>query len=411
MKWLPVLLLFILSNSQLRAQTKTLDYYLEQAVSNSPLLKDLNNQVASSKLDSLGLRASYRPQVNLNTAGYYAPVIKGYGYAEAITNKQTFNALLGVNKQLVSKGYMNAQVMAITLQRDSLINAGKLSAQDLKRTIIGQYITAYGSLQQVKFNIEIVKLLSGEESLLKKLTRSNVYKQSEYLAFLVTLKQQQLQLLQAQLQYKNDFATLNYIAGIADTSAVELSDPSLQRATSAQVHNSIFFKQYQLDSLRLATSHSLVNYSYRPQANIFADGGYNSDFLVQPYKNFGASVGFTITMPIYDGGQRKLQYKRIKLEEETRQTYKAFFNTQYRQQINQLNQQISETEKLIGEINAQTKYSESLIKVDTQLLQTGDVKIADLILAINNYYSVKNLLTQTSVSRLQLINQLNYWNK
>jgi hypothetical protein len=63
------------------------------------------------------------------------------------------------------------------------------------------------------------------------------------------------------------------------------------------------------------------------------------------------------------------------------------------------------------QIDDQIKYSESLIKVDTQLLQTGDVKIADLILAINNYLTVKNLKTQTTISKLQLVNQLNYWNR
>jgi hypothetical protein len=57
------------------------------------------------------------------------------------------------------------------------------------------------------------------------------------------------------------------------------------------------------------------------------------------------------------------------------------------------------------------KYTESLIKIDGQLLKTGDVKVADMILAVNNYLTIKNLLTQTVVSRLQLINQLNYWNK
>jgi outer membrane protein TolC len=142
-----------------------------------------------------------------------------------------------------------------------------------------------------------------------------------------------------------------------------------------------------------------------------ADGGYNSDFMGQAYKNFGVSAGFSFTMPIYDGGQRKLQYRKISLEEETRENYKAFFNTQYRQQIAQLNQQISENENLLNQIDEQIKYSESLIKVDTELLQTGDVKIADLILAVNNYLTIKNLRTTTNINKLQLINQLNYWNR
>jgi hypothetical protein len=57
------------------------------------------------------------------------------------------------------------------------------------------------------------------------------------------------------------------------------------------------------------------------------------------------------------------------------------------------------------------KFSESLIKVDTKLMQTGDLRIADLILTINNYLSIKNLKTQTNITNLQLINQLNYWNR
>ena len=411
MKWFFGLILFTFTYTAARAQTYTLDHYLELAKNNSPLLKDLRNQVAASQLDSLRLRAGLKPQVNVNSTGYFAPVVNGYGYAGAITNVQTFNALLGVNKQLIGKQYLNTQLAAISLQRDSIINSGAVSEQDLKKTVTGQYITAYGSLQQVKFNRDVVKLLTQEEGLLKKLTRNNVYKQSEYLAFLVTLKQQQLQLLQAQLQYKNDYATLNYIAGVVDTATVELDEPVIQKTITPDASVSIFFRQFKADSLRLVNSRSLIDYSYRPKANIFADGGYNTDFTAQAYKHFGTSFGFSISMPVYDGGQRKLQYKKLKLEEETRLNYKAFFNSQYRQQIAQLNQQINENDNLVNQVKEQIKYAESLIKVDTRLMQTGDVKIADLILAVNSYYAITNLLTQTTITKLQLINQLNYWNK
>jgi len=290
------------------------------------------------------------------------------------------------------------------------VNASQLSVQDLKKAIIGQYITAYGDQQQVKFNEEIIELLNQEEKALKKLTQSNVYRQSDYLAFLVTLKQQQIQLMQIQIQYKTDFATLNYLSGIADTSVVELSEPKIDIAVLPDISNSIFFRKFKLDSLRLANSNSLIDYSYKPKGNIFADGGYNTDF-VQPAKNFGTSFGFNVTVPIYDGGQRKMQHKKIQLQEETRQYYKYFYTAQYQQQIAQLKQQINETDKLFSQINEQVKFDETLIKVDTQLLQTGDLKIADLILAINNYLAVRNLKTQTIINKLQLINQLNYWNR
>ena len=404
-------ILCLLTCSVSLAQTYTLDHYLEIAKSNSPLLKDLRNQVAQNQVDSLRLLAGYRTQVNANSGGLYAPIIDGYGYSEPITNNHTLNALLSANHAIIGKKNINAQLQAITLLSQSIGNSTKISEQDLKKAITAQYITAYGDLQQFKFNQEVIDLLTQEEQLLKKLTRSNVYHQSDYLTFLVTLKQQQLALLQSRLVYKNDYTTLNYLAGIADTSMIELHEPAIQKAMLPAPDTSIFFRQYKLDSMKLINGRQLVDFSYKPKINLTADGGYNSDFMGQAYKNFGVSAGFTFTMPIYDGGQRKMQYRKLSLQEETRENYKAFFNVQYHQQIAQINQQISENDNLLTQIDEQIKYSESLIKVDTQLLQTGDVRIADLILAVNNYLTIKNLRTTTSINKLQLINQLNYWNR
>jgi outer membrane protein TolC len=411
MKWLFSVILCAFTCSAALAQTYALDHYLDLAKSNSPLLKDLRNQVASNQLDSLRLKAGFRPQVNATSGGLYAPTINGFGYSPAITNEHTLNGLVAVNQQIIGKNNVQSQIQGIVLQSQTILNTAKISEQDLKKAVTTQYITAYGDLQQVKFNQEIVKRLTAEEDILKRLTRSNVYHQSDYLTFLVTLKQQQLQLAQARLQYKNDYATLNYLAGITDTSTVDLAEPMLQRVIHTDVNNSIFYAQYKVDSLKLVNNKQQIDYGYKPKANVFADGGYNSDFMGQAYKNFGVSAGFSLSIPIYDGGQRKLQYRKLSLEEETRQTYKAFFDVQYRQQIAQLNQQINENDKLMPQIDDQVNYSESLIKVDIQLLQTGDVKIADLILAINNYLTVRNLKTQTIISKLQLINQLNYWNR
>jgi len=413
MKWLSGVVIGIFTCSVSFAQTHTLDHYIELAKSNSPLLKDLRNQVASNQLDSMRIKAGYQPQVTATSGGLYAPTINGYGYSSAITNEHTLNALVGVNQQIIGKNNVAAQLQGITLQSSSTLNTLKISEQDLKKAVTTQYITTYGDQQQVNFNREIVDLLRTEEGLFKKLTQNNVYHQSDYLTFLVTLKQQELALSQARLQYKNDYATLNYLSGVADTTTTDsLVYPNLQRAVVLPDNrSSIYFTQYKLDSLKIVNSHQQLDYTYKPKTNIFAEGGYNSDFMGQAWKNFGLSAGFSLSIPLYDGGQRKMQHKKLSLEEETRENYKAFFDIQYRQQIAQLNQQISENEKLLPQISDQIKFSKALIKVDTKLLETGDVKIADLVLAVNNYLAVRNLKMQTEISKLQLINQLNYWNK
>lgn len=409
-RFFSVIISIFLASASL-AQTVSLDHYLETARSNSPLLKDLNNQIASNQLDSLRLRAGLRPQVAVNSTGLYAPVINGYGYAPAITNEHTLDGLLGVNKSIVGSKNINEQLKTITLSSQTAANSIKISEQDLRKSVTAQYITAYGSMQQFDFNKEIVALLTKEDDVLKKLTRANVYRQSDYLSFLVTLKQAELQLAQSRAQYKNDYATLNYLAGIADTTVTTLSKPDIRRAMAADPVTSIYFKQFQTDSLKLINSRRLLDFTYKPKLNALADAGFNTDFTGQEYKNFGVSAGFTLSIPIYDGGQRKLAYKKLNLEEDTRQNYKSFFDRQYHQQLAQLNQQLAENDALLTQVTEQMKYIESLIKVDTQLMQTGDLKIADLILAINNYLSVKNLFTQTTITGLQLVNQLNYWNK
>ena len=106
-----------------------------------------------------------------------------------------------------------------------------------------------------------------------------------------------------------------------------------------------------------------------------------------------------------------MEVSKINIAERNRNNYKDFFTRQYLQQIAQLTQQLNETEAMITVIEAQLKYSKSLIEVNGKLLNAGETKVTDYILALNNYITAKNLITQNSISRLQIINQLNYWNR
>jgi glutaredoxin 2 len=80
---------------------------------------------------------------------------------------------------------------------------------------------------------------------------------------------------------------------------------------------------------------------------------------------------------------------------------KDFFLRQRNQQILQLMQQLNATNKLIDQINKQIKYTETLITVNEKLLATGDIRLTDFILTLNNYFNAKNLVTQNYISRLK----------
>ncbi|OQY95159.1 MAG: hypothetical protein B6D37_06545 [Sphingobacteriales bacterium UTBCD1] len=411
MKKIVCIFCFISAATASFSQKGTLEYFIGQAVANSPLIKDYANQSEAIRADSLLVRASYKPQITGISFNSYAPVIKGVGYDNAVTNGGTFSTLVGLNKAIPNKKSLEAQFENLRLQHQSVTNASGISEQDLKRTITTQYITTYGDLLQLDFARGIDSFLGKEEVILKKLTEQNVYRQVDYLAFLVTLQQQRLLIRQQTIQFQNDFASLNYLCGIPDTATVTLNDPALQLSTLPAIENSIFFRQFKIDSLKLVNSNTQVDLAYKPKFNVFADAGFNSSLAYRAYQNFGTSFGISATVPIYDGKQRKIQHTKIAIAEKTRQNYQSFFTSQYNQQIAQLTQQLKATESLINDINNELKYSESLIKVNEKLLETGEVKIADYILALNNYLVIKNLVTQNNINRLHLINQINYWNR
>ncbi|MCX6207466.1 MAG: TolC family protein, partial [Bacteroidetes bacterium] len=198
-------------------QERTLDYYIDAGIENSPLLKDLKNQQRSNLIDSMRILAGYLPQVNAMSTNSYAPTIGGWGYDGAITNGSNFSQLVTVSKQLVSKENLKNQHEAIQLLNESLKTSGKITEQDLRKTIIAQYISAYGNYQQYQFNKEVLQLFKKEQNILKSLTEKGIYRQTDYLSLLVTMQQQEIVITQLKNNFQSDFSALNYLCGINDT--------------------------------------------------------------------------------------------------------------------------------------------------------------------------------------------------
>jgi len=407
-----ILLLFLLIlTGTISAQQKGLDYYLSKALQNSPLLKDYQNQINAGQIDIQREKAGNGLQVAGISNNLYAPVIKGIGYDNAITNGANVSALLTVSKEITGKNNRENRYKSIELQNQSISNSGKISEQELKKNVSNLYISAFGDLLQFKFNSEMLDLMVKEESVLKKIAENGGIRQTEYLSFVVNLQQQSLLLEKIRNQYQNSFAQLNYVCGIEDTTFTSLPDPDLRVENKPELFGSIFHHQFEIDSLKLANSDQQIDFSYQPKISIFADGGYNSSLAYQPEKNFGISAGFSLRIPIYDGGQRKMLHNQLKFSELTRQNYHEFYTAQFNQQTQQLQQQLLEKQKLDEKITKQITLSKILMDANYKLLETGDVTISDYILSLGNYLSAKNMLLENRIEKYLIINELNYWNR
>ena len=407
MKWKLLLLFFICFKSF--SQEKDLNYFIAKAQNNSPLLKDYSNQIKSATLDSLLNRAVYKPQVTGNLNANYAPVISGFGYDIALSNGQSVAGLVGVNQKIIGKKRINSQSDSFQLIKEALILNQKITLRDLNKTIIAQYILASASSEQIGFNQKIATLLKQETSILKKLTQNAVYKQTDYLIFSATVKQQDLVLLQLKQQYQNDLALLNYLSGETDTTFINLKKPEITLKNSRSSDKIVFLKQFEVDSLKLQNQNKFIDYSYRPSLSLLGDAGYNSSFAYQAYKNFGFSVGLGLSIPIYDGNQRTLQHQKNDAALATNLAYKNNFNKQYQQQLLMLNLKRKQSAAVENQLQLQLLIADALIEANKKLLLTGDAQITEYIIAVGNLIAIKNAISQNNSNKLQIINEINYW--
>lgn len=391
------------------AQTRTLAFYINSGQSNSPLLKDDQNQIKSNLLDSLVLRASRRPQVLANGQLMAAPTIHGYGYDKAITNGGNYVGVISVSQDLVHTD-MAPRLRDIALSNESLGNNMKINILDLKRDITSQYLTAYAAYRLWQANNQVFGLLSRQLKIVETLTTRGIYTQADYLGLQVALQSQEVSLEQLYIQYRTDIAALNYLCGIKDTAAVLLEQPVIPEPNPATERSSVFMRPYLIDSLRIVNNKSLTDSRYKPSLSWFADAGVETSQPGMIRKNIGASFGVNLSVPIYDGKQRSLEYRKLNVAEDTRKEYERYTQSRNEQQREMLMQQLRESDNLTQKISGSLKTVETLIEVYQKRMTTGDTRITDLVAALNNYILLENGLEQAKINRLAILNELNYLN-
>ncbi len=391
-----------------KSHAQSLDSFINSGLKNSPLLYDFNNQQLSGKLDSLLLLASFKPQINQLTQAVHYPTGSDWGYDAAITNGGNYAALLNITQTLFSKKRINGQLQTIDLLNQTLKLNAKITVLDLKKSISAQYLTAYADFVQYNFNKSILQQLTNEQSTIKALVDKGVYLVTDFMNLQIMIKAQGITCSQSYNQLKNDVSLLNFLCGITGQGEFNLTKPELTLQNNINPESSPVYAQFRIDSLKNINSRQLIDLNYRPKINVFADGGFNSIAPSNIPHNLGVSAGINFTVPIYDGKQRKLQYNKIDLAENTRIYYRRYYSSQYRMQYDQLNNQLVMTDQLLTEIKNQLSDQERLIELYRIELEKGIVRFLDFITVFNNYTATKITFLVTEMNRLQIINQLNY---
>ena len=387
---------------------QSLEDYIRSGLKSSPLLYDIKNQKLAGKLDSLLLIAAYKPQINQISQVSYPPTGPGWGYDESITNGGNYSSVVNITKPLFIKKQISGQLQSLALISQGLKVNESITLIDLKKSITAQYITAFNDYGQNQFNHSLLDLLNDEVKTVKTLVDKGVYQLTDLMNLQVLIGAQKIMISQSYIQLTNDIALLNFICGISDPSEPRLIKPEISVRNDFSPESSPLFVQFRIDSLKNINSRHLIDLNYRPKIGIFADAGFNAIVPENIPHNMGTSFGINFSVPIYDGKQRKLQYDKINLAENTRSYLQRFYTSQYKLQHDQLANQLKLTENLINEISKQLSQQERLIALYRVELEKGLVRFLDFMAVVNSYSATQNTFLGSQMNRLQIINQMNY---
>jgi outer membrane protein TolC len=390
------------------SQTKSLDFYIGQGIQNSPLLKDLNNQLSTSFIDSLLIRAAKKPLVEAKSQLLYSPYYHNFGYDEVITDGGNYQAVAAVTQNILNRRELENKFQSVEIQKQSIGNIARLSVAELKKTITDQYITSYSDYSDLEFNRSFLGLMYNENELVKQFAESGICNQSDYLSLLVETQGQEVLVYQLKNQYKKDLRLLNQLCGLNDTSTCELQEPKLQLIEVVDTVNSPYFRQFVIDSLRIVNEKNALDIKYRPKINWFADAGFLTSTPENFYRHFGYSIGASLSVPIYDGQQKNLETRKLSISENTISNYRSKYKKQYDQLLFQLNDELKGTSEVKTQIDKQLMTADQLVASLKAQLEVGQIRMTDYINAIKNYRNINRNLNLVNIRIYQIINEINY---
>lgn len=405
-----LIFLFLLSGLSAAgiSQSHDLDYYITTGLQNSSLLNDLNNQIHSASLDSLIIAAQRKPRIEGKSQLLYSPYNDHFGYDEVITDGGNYQAVAYVSQDLFVNRKTGNKYQALNYEKQGLNLTVKISAAELKKSITDLYLESYSVSSDLLFNMSFLELMNSENLVIRRFVENGIYTQADYLSLLVETEGQKVIIAQLKNQYRKDIMLLNAVCGIVDTSEVTLKKPDIEPVVPPMFSDYLILKQYSLDSLRIINEKEALTLRYKPSVNWFADAGILTSKPFNFYRHAGASAGVSLTVPIYDGHQRKVEDDKLSLKENSRTRYFNSTKKEYDQNYLRLKSELEGINQVKAGFEKQLSLSDQLVKSLKVQLENGNIKMQDYITAIKNYRNINRYVILSDIDILRVKNEINY---
>jgi outer membrane protein TolC len=389
-------------------QERSLDYYISEGVVNSPLLRDLGNQVSASSIDSLIVLAGKKPRIEWKSQLLYSPYNDHFGYDEVITDGGNYEAVGYISQNIFNRRYIENEMNSINTQKKNLNLGKKLSLAELKRTITSLYIASFSVYSDLMFNRSFLDLMIEQNSLVEKLVKAGIYSQSDYLALRVETDGQKVLVRQLGNQYRSSVRMLNEACGIIDTLDIILEKPDIKPVEILNDSHYLLLEPYIIDSIRIINEKNALLLRYKPTVTWFADAGILTSNPWNFYRHLGASAGISLNFPIFDGHQKNLEEKKLAFRENTRSYYNLYSRKQYDQQYLRLKDELAGIREVRSQMEGQLEASGLLVNSLRSELEAGIIRMTDFLNALKGHRTINHNINMADIEVMNIMNEMNY---
>lgn len=425
-KKLTTYLMVLISISTLKAQQRDLNFYLEKATENSPLLHKNTNDAKIVALDLNQIKTILsKPEITVEANALFAPIIShdetgnhfelvsnnatNYnGYDLGISNGGQFQALVALKQPLFTNSNYKKYSEKAKISNQQIENNTQLNTHEISQVVRNQYILCLKSKKESDVSLEQFNELESQVEIMQKLVKNAIYKQTDLLLLQIEYQNIGLAYQSYEADYKTNLYDLNIICGITDNTLVNLKDVDFQLTPSIG-SKSKFLTSFELDSLSFKADQTISDLKYKPQINLIANTGLNA--VYQPAINrLGFSTGISFVWTVFDGNQKKIQHQKLGINLETLTFDKNYFNTQNKIYKSKILAQIKSLDERITLLNTQIIDYKKLFDAYYHEFSQSIISIMDLKNVQKDIISKKLENVQLQMEKQALINLYNYWN-
>ena len=416
-----VILIFLICHGFGLAQ-HNLDYFINEALNNSPNIKNYSNLFLinnlQKKLDEaqnsafqVYLTGDYLFAPYFNNNGHLIstnPDPKAIGYDVGITNGGQYSALLNVDKNIFNGPLLDALNNERMIQGKSYENQLITEKHNLSKAVTDQYLNTLQNLGFYKLSKEIYRNLENQLKITGDLVQKGAARVQDYLLLKVETKSEKINLNQTWQSYKNGLFQLYSICGIRDTGTVMIDSVNLDLTMKSD--SSGFLKQYYLDSLSSAAQQNVFETKYLPQIKLFFNTGLNAVEIDNIQRRFGLSAGISLSVPILDGGQRDITRQQNLIAEKITSDFKNYASKNIYLQRRDAENRINSLKENLEDFRNQVEDYKKLLNISLDQLEKGNLSMIEYLTELRNYIDLQKNYISTEINYQLEISNYNYWN-